>query len=230
MRAATSKRLADFALEQRHDAAEEDASEALDSVSFSTSTIFAKSAGITESAIRNSRNEFKRIGIKLAPADEPDLSKLKNAWRAAAAERAEKILARERDTIVELLSDSEDRTPDELQDRIDERLVVTKSKLDRAAHDDVLTLNGRLTQERQTAAGVTKFIWTTTGNERVRPTHAEIDGQTFDWDDPPVTNDDGDTNIPGGDYNCHCVPFPVLDELDGADDEATDDADEENAA
>ena len=36
----------------------------------------------------------------------------------------------------------------------------------------------------------------------------------FDWDDPPVTNDDGDTNAPGEDYRCRCVAIPQIAELD----------------
>ena len=31
--------------------------------------------------------------------------------------------------------------------------------------------------------------------------------------DTPVTNEDGDTNIPGGDFQCRCTAEPNLDDL-----------------
>lgn len=45
--------------------------------------------------------------------------------------------------------------------------------------------------------------------------HQELDGTEQSWDDPPVTNEDGDRNHPGEDYQCRCVAYPILDELDG---------------
>jgi hypothetical protein len=47
----------------------------------------------------------------------------------------------------------------------------------------------------------------------VRERHAELDGERFRWDDPPVTNEDGDENHPGEDYQCRCTAYPVLPEL-----------------
>lgn len=208
VRAALKGKLADFALEQtRTDAA---ADEALDGVTFDTGTIFRASAGVAEKAVRNSKSEFGRIGIKLE--DEPSLAKVTSSWRKNSAERVEKILARERDTIVSLLQSSEHRTPEELDDRIEDRLAVTASKLERAAHDDVLTLNAHINRERQTAAGIDQFEWTTADDARVRDSHAELDGQRFPWDDPPIV--DGEAALPGEPDNCRCIAFPVLPELE----------------
>ena len=52
-------------------------------------------------------------------------------------------------------------------------------------------------------------------------------GLTALWDDPPEV--DGEEAIPGDPYNCRCVAFPILDELDG-EDAATADDDQEDAA
>jgi len=79
-------------------------------------------------------------------------------------------------------------------------------------------------QHRQTAAGVSRYEWSSSADERVRPRHRELDGQTFSWDDPPVTNDDGDTNHPGEDYQCRCIAVPVLDDSD--EDQESDEGDE----
>jgi SPP1 gp7 family putative phage head morphogenesis protein len=66
---------------------------------------------------------------------------------------------------------------------------------------------------------VTEFVWTTAGDERTRESHRAIDGQTFSWDDPPVV--DNEEAIPGEPPNCRCVAFPVLPELDGAEESDT---------
>jgi SPP1 gp7 family putative phage head morphogenesis protein len=207
VRAAVGGKLGDFALERRTDAASDDALGA--SVLPSKATIRAASNGVAEKALQHSKGEFKRIGIRLS--DEPGIDGPLTRWRKDTVARMASILERERANIVELLKDSEHRTPEELQDRIEERFVIAQSKLETAAHDDILTLNGRITQERQTAAGIDKFIWTTAGEGRVRDSHAEIDGQVFDWDDPPEV--DGEEAIPGEPPNCRCVAYPVLDEL-----------------
>ena len=117
-----------------------------------------------------------------------------------------------------------------LRGKISERFDVSRSRADLIARDQVLKLNGQITQERQQAAGVTTYVWTTSGDERVRGNpglkqrggadHYRLNGKTFRWDAPPVTNPDtGETNAPGQDYQCRCVAQPVLAFLDEADDE-----------
>lgn len=93
-----------------------------------------------------------------------------------------------------------------LQDRFD----VTDSKANFIARDQILKLNGEITETRQVASGITRYIWTTSGDERVRPIHAELDGTEHAWSDPPETTDDGDLNNPGGDFQCRCIAYPVI--------------------
>jgi SPP1 gp7 family putative phage head morphogenesis protein len=55
------------------------------------------------------------------------------------------------------------------------------------------------------------YIWVTSHDERVRKMHRALDGRTFSWNDPPITNPQGEANHPGQDYNCRCVPvLPTL--------------------
>lgn len=110
---------------------------------------------------------------------------------------------------------------------LEDRFDVTKSKADLLARDQVLKLNGQLTQDRQTRAGVTKYIWTTSRDERVRGkpdglyppekskgNHYQLDGTVQSWLSPPVVSEDGRREHPGGDYQCRCTAFPILEELD----------------
>lgn len=117
-----------------------------------------------------------------------------------------------------------------LREKILDRFDVSKSRADLIARDQVLKLNGQITKERQQSAGITEYIWTTSGDERVRGNpalkrhggadHYSLNGQTFRWDAPPVTNPDtGETNNPGQDYQCRCVAMPILSFLTETDDE-----------
>jgi SPP1 gp7 family putative phage head morphogenesis protein len=62
---------------------------------------------------------------------------------------------------------------------------------------------------RQTNAGITHYIWSTSHDERVRASHARLNGETFSWKDPPEV--DGERANPGEPVNCRCVAIPVID-------------------
>lgn len=73
------------------------------------------------------------------------------------------------------------------------------------ARDQSSKLNAALTQARHEDVGITKYTWSTSGDERVRESHAEKDGQVFEYANPPA-----DTGNPGHDFNCRCVAIPYL--------------------
>lgn len=104
-----------------------------------------------------------------------------------------------------------------LSQKIQDSFGVSQSKADLLARDQTLSLNGQLTQIRQTNAGITQYVWTTSDDERVRETHDDLEGSVQNWDSPPVVSEDGRTGHPGEDFQCRCTAFPVLDELGGAD-------------
>jgi SPP1 gp7 family putative phage head morphogenesis protein len=85
---------------------------------------------------------------------------------------------------------------------------ITHRRAKLIARDQTTKLNASLTKLRQQEVGVEEYIWQTSGDERVRPTHRENDGKKFRWDDPPKK-----TGHPGHDVNCRCVARPVLDNL-----------------
>lgn len=73
------------------------------------------------------------------------------------------------------------------------------------ARDQSSKLNAALTQARHEDVGITKYTWSTSGDERVRESHAEKDGQVFEYANPPA-----DTGHAGHDFNCRCVQIPYL--------------------
>lgn len=81
------------------------------------------------------------------------------------------------------------------------------------ARNEVSSINGQINKTRMQNIGVTKFEWVTAGDERVRDSHARLDGQVFDWNNPP-TNERGEKIIPGQDFNCRCQSIAVIEPLD----------------
>jgi SPP1 gp7 family putative phage head morphogenesis protein len=103
------------------------------------------------------------------------------------------------------------RNVDDMQQKVydimSERTDVTDSRARLIARDQVSKLNGNLTRQRQEDIGVDSYVWRTVGDERVRETHEDVDGETFSWDSPPSETDG---NHPGEDYQCRCWAEPVL--------------------
>ena len=146
---------------------------------------------------------------------------------------AEDVLKRARDANIKLVEDAgRDYAEDvraifeddenfglsglELQDKLwelmEERGSVNESRAALIAVDQTLKTNAALTQDRFKKAGIEKYTWSTSLDERVRPMHAALEGQAFSFDDPPETNDDGETNNPGEDYRCRCLAIPLFED------------------
>jgi SPP1 gp7 family putative phage head morphogenesis protein len=80
------------------------------------------------------------------------------------------------------------------------------------ARDQTAKLNAQLTQAHHADAGVTEYIWSTSGDRRVRESHAVLNNKRFSYNNPPVVNEKtGERKNPGEDYRCRCVALPVFD-------------------
>lgn len=79
---------------------------------------------------------------------------------------------------------------------------VTESRAKLIARDQIGKLNSDFNRVRQTDLGIEEYEWSTSGDERVRDEHAELNGETFRWDSSPP---DGH---PGEAVNCRCVAIP----------------------
>lgn len=83
---------------------------------------------------------------------------------------------------------------------------VTASRAKLIARDQTSKMNSAFNEARQTSVGIEEYEWQTAGDERVRETHADNEGQIFRWDDPP-----DETGHPGHDVNCRCTALPHFD-------------------
>ena len=84
------------------------------------------------------------------------------------------------------------------------RYGSTGYNLRRIARDQTNKLIGQFNELRNVNAGIKEYIWSSSGDNRVRPTHIANDGVKFRWDNPPPTGH------PGWEIQCRCVAYPVL--------------------
>lgn len=89
---------------------------------------------------------------------------------------------------------------------------VSRNKARFLARDQMAKLNSNIAQMQQTDAGVKEYIWSSSGDGRVRDRHKELDGKKFKWSEPPIVDKKtGRRAHPGQDYQCRCVALPVFD-------------------
>lgn len=79
---------------------------------------------------------------------------------------------------------------------------MTENDARRIARDQIGKLNAQINQARQENLGLTGYIWRTSQDNRVRDEHTELEGESFEWDDPPP---DGH---PGEPIMCRCYAEP----------------------
>lgn len=92
-----------------------------------------------------------------------------------------------------------------LANRIRDLTGVTEKRALLIARDQIGKLNSKVTEYRQRGTGIKQYKWSTSHDSRVRPAHAEREGQIYDWDKPP-----GDGH-PGQPIRCRCIALPVID-------------------
>jgi len=217
--------------EEEEQALEDEIEEIIAEIRASAEEVAAETAEITRAAtetgkrtLKHSHNEFKRLGIKVEK--EPETRALISGWTTDLVDRMAGYQAEQLDVIEEILRDGYGLRAESLSDTIMARLGrsdefpdgILQRHADFMARDAVLSINGLITGERQTAAGIEEYIWTTSNDERVRDAHQALEGQTFSWE----SGGDPEEGHPGEAPNCRCVAFPILPELDEGADENTD--------
>ena len=80
--------------------------------------------------------------------------------------------------------------------------------LRRLTRDQTGKAIGQLTQARHRQIGIEEYTWRTSQDERVRPSHAALDGTRQRWDSPPSVGH------PKEDIQCRCVAIPYIPEAE----------------
>ena len=86
---------------------------------------------------------------------------------------------------------------------------VAKSRAVLIARTETSRAATTFVQARSQHIGSTHFVWRTSRDGAVRPSHKRLEGMTFRWDEPPEC-DPGYHALPGAIFNCRCYPEPLL--------------------
>lgn len=122
---------------------------------------------------------------------------------------AEKIIPELRTKIQDLTF--EGTRPDKLAKIIEAEYGVTKRKAVFLAEQETSLLLSKYRESRYKAVGSQRYVWSGSNDARERPDHRLLNGKTFFWDSPPITNRaTGARNNPGEDFGCRCVARPIL--------------------
>ena len=96
---------------------------------------------------------------------------------------------------------------------IQKEFNVTYNKAKFLARQETGLLVAKYRQLTYNRVGINKYQWSTSHDERVRKMHKDLDGKIFEFDNPPTTNEKGDKNNPGEDWQCRCQPIPIFDNV-----------------
>lgn len=97
-----------------------------------------------------------------------------------------------------------------LAEELEERFKVSRDRARLIARDQIGKLYGQINAARQRDMGVTRFIWRTVHDQRVRAEHEDRDGKTYEYSDPPTNDRTGEPELPGEPINCRCHAEPVF--------------------
>lgn len=159
----------------------------------------------------NAQDLAEVLGISIR--DEPaGIAAMLEQWRTENARLiksiAEDLLGEVQEIVTETVTAG--TRVEALAKRIERRFEVSRSRAKLIARDQVAKANSQLTKLRHEAAGIERYRWSSSQDERVRPTHRRLNRTVHAWNDPPLV--DGRRVHPGEDYQCRCVAIPILED------------------
>ena len=107
---------------------------------------------------------------------------------------------------------STDKVAETILRSVEKQSGVTTRQAEFWARDQMGTVFGQINKSRQTAAGITGYIWRTVQDSAVRDDHAALEGRFFTWDKGAPGLTAPGASHPGEDYNCRCFSEPALEE------------------
>lgn len=126
-----------------------------------------------------------------------------------------------RDTILKIRETGYNKI--NLKQLIEREWDVSSNKAKFLARQETSLFLSKFRREQSKHAGIRKYKWSTSGDERVRPedgskftpgnNHKRLHGKVFSYGDPPIVDTKtGRRAEPGEDFNCRCVAIPVAGE------------------
>lgn len=95
----------------------------------------------------------------------------------------------------------------QLQQRLKHQLEVSDSRARLIARDQTSKLTSDLNRIRHEQAGIEKYTWRTSQDERVRPRHAKLEGNVYRYGEPTGAEEG---LPPGQPIQCRCVAQAIV--------------------
>ena len=170
---------------------------------------------VTENGIVKTKYIVNELGVTLNKPKVVNVAD-ENALKQKALENALKVKDIKKEQALKLQDVIRDayysgKTTEEITAKISKVVDGGESRLKTIARDQTIKFANAVQTEKEQKAGVSRFVWVTMGDERVRDTHRHVDGKEFD----NVTGalgllDFPDSRFPGDDINCRCWKEPVF--------------------
>ena len=179
---------------------------------------------ITQAALgkldKKSKEEFyKRVAAKtgINVADLIAKEGMKSTTNALVTETSQWIKTLRDDTFQKftnntLFAMSQGESLDTIVSQFDDVVSERKNHAKFLARNQVQNYNSITTKIRAQNLGITKAIWETAGDERVRPSHEDREGREFDLAEGCYSSVDGEFLLPGIDWNCRCTYTLIIPE------------------
>jgi len=101
---------------------------------------------------------------------------------------------------------------DRLAAILQDQYKVSAAKAEFLARTETSIFMSKFHEMQYAEAGVTRYVWQTAGDQRVRDDHKYLNGKTFFFSQPPIADKATGTRAnPGAIWNCRCVARPILD-------------------
>jgi len=102
----------------------------------------------------------------------------------------------------------------EIMKQFDGMVEQRKGHAKMVARTQISTFNSLTSKARAQNLGITKAIWRTASDERVRTCHQARDGKEYLLSEGLYSSCDGKTLLPGTDYNCRCTAIMIIPEME----------------
>lgn len=177
-------------------------------------------AGVSSVVDANVISAFaEAVSVDVFLNDSALLDTVKAEWKAQQSRLVDSIVNTYIEKLQIIVSNAVQRgtAMSEVKEEIKVLLNTTDKRAEFIARNEVGNLNGIITMRRQVDCGISVYQWSSSHDERVRPSHAEMDGKYFYWNSDKAGEINGIKVYPAPkyhpcmDYNCRCVALPVID-------------------
>lgn len=100
---------------------------------------------------------------------------------------------------------------DRLQTIIKKQFDVSDRKAKFLAKQETSLITAKYRESRYLDAGINKYVWSSSGDSKVRSDHKRLNGKVFSFDNPPIVNlETGKRANPSEDFGCRCKAKPLV--------------------